>query len=117
MCLRTSEKLSVGSELLSFVTVDFYNHDTQHSSVVDGFNNAYNFQASFKVKMDEFFISFLKERYLKIEFYCVLQQNAELLGTANIPLSQLITENANPNVSAVVELDTKIRSARKGAHE
>lgn len=56
VCLRTSQKIKNLTDMLSFVSVDFYNHETQYTTVVDGKSNTYNFQASFKVCVDEFFI-------------------------------------------------------------
>ncbi|KAL4432319.1 hypothetical protein ABPG74_011078 [Tetrahymena malaccensis] len=117
VCQRQSDTLLNMQEIMTFFTVDFYNHDTQHTTIVDGKKNSYNFQATFKVKVDEFFITFLKEKYLKLELYHVQQQNAILFGTANVPLGQLISENTSPSISAVIEQTVKVRSTRGMAQD
>ncbi|EGR32196.1 hypothetical protein IMG5_092630 [Ichthyophthirius multifiliis] len=112
--LRQNENINDLQCFLSFFTIDFYNHDTQHSSVVEGLRNNYEFQASFKVKVDEFYITYLKERFIKLELYNVQQQNAILIGSANISLFQIISENTKPNISAVIEQSVKIRGLKQG---
>jgi hypothetical protein len=42
--------------LLSFLTIDFYNHDTVHTGIFEGLKTNYDFKVSFKVIVDEFFI-------------------------------------------------------------
>ena len=42
--------------LLSFLTIDFYNHDTVHTGIFEGLQTNYDFKVSFKVTVDEFFI-------------------------------------------------------------
>jgi hypothetical protein len=49
--------------------VDFYDHETQHTSVTDGMNCAFNLQVSFKVMCDGPFIQYLESGLLKFELY------------------------------------------------
>ena len=49
------------------MTVDFYNHDTQHSSIAEGLHTNFNFQISYRVSTDEFFIKYLENGFLKLE--------------------------------------------------
>lgn len=44
------------SNLLSFLTIDFYNHDTVHTGISEGLRTNYDFQVAFKVTVDEFLI-------------------------------------------------------------
>jgi len=45
--------------LITFVTADFYNHDTETSQIAEGFKPIYLSQFSFKNKIDDFYVSFL----------------------------------------------------------
>ena len=45
-------KVMDASNMLTFITADFYNHDTQHTNIVEGIIPNYNFQMSFKVSVD-----------------------------------------------------------------
>ena len=39
----------MAKNLLSFLTIDFYNHDTVHTGIAEGIQTNYDFQLSFKV--------------------------------------------------------------------
>lgn len=51
----------------SFLTVDFYNHETQTSSFAEGLKPVYNVHISFKVNVDDFFLQFLERDSLVFE--------------------------------------------------
>ena len=42
--------------LITFATIDFYNHDTETSQIAEGFRPLYNTQFSFKNKVDDFYV-------------------------------------------------------------
>lgn len=42
--------------LITFVTADFYNHDTETSQIAEGYRPLYNTQFSFKNKIDDFYV-------------------------------------------------------------
>ncbi len=42
--------------LITFVTIDFYNHDTETSQIAEGFRPLYNTQFSFKNRVDDFYV-------------------------------------------------------------
>lgn len=76
-------------KVLTFLTVDFYNHDTQHSSIAEGVHTNYNFQISFKVLIEEVFLQYLEHDFIKIELYVSEGMDAFLVGKANISLKDL----------------------------
>ena len=55
-------------KMLTFVTVDFYNYDTQNSTIVEGLRSNYNFQVAYRVVADELFIRFKKYNYFFFKF-------------------------------------------------
>ena len=89
--------------LLSFITSDFYNHDTQHTNISEGVIPNYNFQMTYKVQIDQFFVQYLETNSIKIDVYGAIGTDAVKLGSANIKLNDLIIENRSKDVSAVVK--------------
>ena len=81
------------SHLNTFCTIDFYNHETQHSNIAVGIKTQYKFQVCFKVTVDEFFVQFLNTGQIKIEIYAAVQTEPLKIGQALIPLNQLIKMN------------------------
>ncbi len=89
--------------LLTFLTIDFYNHETQHTNIAEGLITNFNFQITFKVKCDEFFIKFLESDFIKIELYAAKGEDAIKLGYCNIPLIELKTRNSEDQSSVVID--------------
>lgn len=44
---------------MSFLTVDFYNHDTDHTNVAEGLRYDFRYRMSFKVQVDQTLINYL----------------------------------------------------------
>ena len=42
--------------LITFATIDFYNHNTETSQIAEGYKPIYNTQFSFKNKIDDFYV-------------------------------------------------------------
>lgn len=77
----------------TFVTVDFYNHDSRNSDLAEGFEPTYSTQFSFKNAVDDFYISFLEQKTMVIDFFLSRAQNALKIGSAKIVLSKLIEKD------------------------
>lgn len=76
--------------LITFVTIDFYNHDTETSQLSEGYKPLYNTQFSFKNRVDDFYVQFLQKQTMKIDIY-ISKNNAALhLGHAEIFLRELV---------------------------
>lgn len=54
---------------LTFLTVEFYDHDTKATDVSDGFKPSYATQFSFKNKVDDYYIRFLESKHVKVEVF------------------------------------------------
>ena len=77
----------------TFITVDFYNHETRHSDLSEGFAHHYSTQFSFKNAVDDFFVQYLEKNYVTVEFYLSRAQNALKIGKAKFPLSKVIEKD------------------------
>jgi hypothetical protein len=87
------------ANMMSFLTVDFYLHDTQTSNLLSGSKPIYNFQVSFKVKEDEHLIYYLESDYILIDIYYIKDNMQALLGRGKISLKQIIElENVQNNL-------------------
>jgi hypothetical protein len=54
--LDEKELLLHQNSLITFVTADFYNHDTETSQISEGYRPLYNTQFSFKNRIDDFYV-------------------------------------------------------------
>jgi len=76
--------------LITFVTLDFYNHDTETSQLAEGYRPLYNTQFSFKNRVDDFYVQFLQKNTMKLDIYISKNNSAVHLGYAEIFLKDLI---------------------------
>ena len=77
-------------QLVTFLTFDFYNHDTQHSQIVEGIEPNYGLQVGFRVNVDEFFISYLQKEALYLDVYVSKGTTAFIIGKSKVFLYELI---------------------------
>lgn len=110
----TGGQVKEPNKILTFVTIDFYNHETQHTSIAEGLTTNYNFQIAFKVACDEFFISYLETGFLKFDVYAAAGAVPILLGQVNIPLRNLVLLNRIDNVSAVISEIVQVYNGQSG---
>lgn len=59
----------LASAVQTFITVDFYNHDTRHSDLTEGFEPNYSTQFSFKNNVDDFYIRYLEKNHIVVEIF------------------------------------------------
>lgn len=83
------------NDLLSFISIDFYLHETQTSNLINGPNPNYNFQLTFRVYEDEHLINYLNEDYMIIELYYLSNNKQIIFGNGKIKLDQLIRAESN----------------------
>ncbi|KRX10045.1 C2 domain [Pseudocohnilembus persalinus] len=107
--ILTEELVPNLRNLLSFVTVDFFNHDTQHSTITEGIKSKINFQVSFKVDIDEFLYKHITTNSIKLELYCGNGEEPLKLGEGSIPLLDLDVKNDQPDKSYVLGGTTFIK--------
>lgn len=84
------------NNIMSFIAVDFYLHETQTSNLNAGIKPIYNLQMSFKVTVEENFIHYLESENINIDIYYIRDNKQDLLGKAKISLYDIL-ESENPN--------------------
>jgi len=78
-------------ELMTLVSVDFYDHDTKTSQLTSGFRPQYKSQISFRSEMNSFYIEYLSKNKMKLEIYSAESgKKALLLGSCDVLLSELV---------------------------
>ena len=86
-----SEELGFNIDhILSFFSVDFYIHETQTSDILNGKTLQFNFQITFKIDMNEKFISYLESEYIYIDIYSLRDNVQTIFGKGKISLKELI---------------------------
>ena len=88
-------------DLLSFISVDFYLHETQTSNLSSGPKINYNLQLTFRVNVDEDFIHYLNENYIIIQLYIIQNNIQTIIATGKISLHQLLNAEKNPKTRVV----------------
>jgi hypothetical protein len=76
--------------LITFVSLDFYNHDTETSQIADGFKPLYNTQFSFRNKIDDFYVQYLMKNTMKMDIYISKNNAAIHIGHAEIFLREIM---------------------------
>ena len=99
-CVKNKLGLEIDN-LMSFISVDFYLHETQTSNLMSGKNPNYNLQLSFKVVVDENFIIFLQDDYIIIELYYLKNNTQTIFANGKINLNQLIQIENDPRTRVV----------------
>lgn len=96
-----NNKIKQAAQLVSFLTIDFYNHETQHSHFVEGTprNVASNF--SFRVEVDLSLARFLSRQAVRLELWSPQGNATVQLGRGEVWLRDLLA-NATKEVSSVV---------------
>ena len=95
------------SELVTFLTVDFYNHETQVTNICTGVKPYYNIHISFKVTVDDHFLMYLEKGYVTLDAVASKEQGQISLGSGKIFLMELIKKAGsgylNSDHGAVIE--------------
>lgn len=91
----------VPSQVQTFISVDFFNHDSKHTDLSEGFEPVYNTLFSFKNTVDDFYLKHLEKDSILVDFFAVPQkaadqsrtQNAMKIGSARLPLNKLLEKD------------------------
>ena len=105
-----SEELGFNIDhILSFFSVDFYVHETQTSDILNGKTPQFNFQITFKVDMNEKFITYLESEYIYLDIYSLRDNVQSIFGKGKIRLKDLIeveksTQSSTRVINSIVSL-------------
>lgn len=95
-------QVSVIANFLTFLTVDFYNMETQTTSLCESLKPKYNIHISFKVNVSDFFIKTLENGYIYLETHASKADSHVSFARLQIPLNVLLQRS-----SAVSDINTK----------
>ena len=87
--------------LKSFISVDFYIHETQVSNLMTGQKPNYNFQLSYNVTVDDNFLMYLQDDSILIELYYLKNNTQTIFANGKINLNQLIQIESDPKTRVV----------------
>ncbi|CDW86689.1 protein fantom [Stylonychia lemnae] len=74
----------------TFISVDFYNHDSKPGPVSEGFEPNFSTQFCFKNNVDDFYVQYLEEKYITIDVFLQRAQKFLKIGTARLVLSKIL---------------------------
>ncbi|CAM9344057.1 unnamed protein product, partial [Phaeothamnion confervicola] len=74
----------------TFVVVDFFDYESQATPLLTGPSPRYDFAATYKVTVDDFFLRFLGTESLSLELNQTRAADFELLARARVPLADLL---------------------------
>lgn len=81
----------------TFVSVDFYNHDSKTTDQADGFDVSYNTLFTFRNIVDDFYLKHLDHEHITIDVFALpLSQSGYKpngvikIGTAKLPLVKVL---------------------------
>ena len=93
--LQALMPLEEGAELMTFLSCDFYDHDSRESEQVPGHDPIYNTLFSFKNTMDDFYVKHLESDYLTVDVFANVRNKTLKVGTARIVLSVVLQGDFN----------------------
>ena len=78
----------------TFMTVDFFEHETQATAVQAGLNITTDHTLQFVVKVDDFFLEYLTTRHLPVELNKSLGLDFAAVGVAHVNLKRVLDDAA-----------------------
>ena len=84
----------------TFLVVDFYEHEPQTSDVVQGVKPRLDTSFQFVVAVDNFFIGYMNSRNVIVEVNKVNGLDYSVIGAAEIPLRQMLSEKYSGGLRA-----------------
>lgn len=113
-------QLMGGHEILphqmhTFVSIDFYNHDSKTTDQAEGYDVSYNTLFSFRNVVDDFYLKFLDNEHIVADVYAVpisqsgFKPNGAIkLGTAKLPLIKVIENDSSFQAQEITNGDLKV---------
>lgn len=89
MCLQAE---LLDPDVSTFLTWDFYMHDSQATPVLSGTTPTFNTTVQYVVETDTFLLEYLDTKYLELELCGARGWDYEVLGTARMPLKQILDD-------------------------
>ena len=74
----------------TFIVMDFFDYESQATSLVSGNKPAWDFAASFKIKVDDFFLRYFATDTIAFELNMAMKGDFRLLARCTVPLRDLL---------------------------
>ena len=98
-------KEALPSAIQTFVTFDFYDHNTNRTEVGVGYEPQFDQIISFKNTVDDFYLNYLEKECIVAEVFTVkggIQQSSyEKIGEARLPLSCILQQDTSFQVQEI----------------
>ena len=95
----------------TFVTLDFFNHDTKHTDLITGYDPQFDFIFNFKNQVDDFYLKYLSEESVLIEVFTVKSSGnrvTEKIGEAKLPLIILLQNDQGFQTQAITQAQNNV---------
>jgi Ca2+-binding EF-hand superfamily protein len=80
--------LSPGSS--AFVVIDFFDYDSQTTSLLSGLKPVWDFATTYKINVDDFLLRYIATDVITLELNMACQGDFTMLARCNVPLSSLL---------------------------
>lgn len=90
------------SQVRTFLSVDFYNHDSKYTDQAEGFESVYNTLFSFRNCVDDFYLQHCEREFINVDVYVLPITSTDeqmrpsgviKIGTAKLPLFKLLEQD------------------------
>jgi len=93
--------------ILTLLTIDFYNHETQSTGLSDGLKPGYNTLIAFRATMDEFFIRHIEKEAMSLEAHINTGKAHTTFAKGKVVLSELLQGKPVDSMAVLLSLDGK----------
>lgn len=93
--------------ILTLLTIDFYNHETQSTGLSDGLKPVYNTLVAFRTVMDEFFMRHIEKEFMTLEAHINTGKAHMTFAKGKVVLSELLQGKAVDSMAVLLSLDGK----------
>ncbi|KAI6650591.1 Protein fantom-like [Oopsacas minuta] len=100
-------QLSLHSEVLErlgrtephlFLSYDFFEYETEMTTVTKGFRPIFNFRSNFVIKVDDFFLDYVMKQTVPIEIYQTQGLEYELVAKGHLDLKSLLHDHGSSKI-------------------
>ena len=101
----------------TFITLDFFNHDTRHTDMFTGYDPQYKTLFSFKNSVDDFYLKHLFKEYVLAEIFTIKGSRTrvtEKIGEAKLPLQILLHGDTSDQAAQILHTQADGRTSYLG---
>jgi Ca2+-binding EF-hand superfamily protein len=88
------DHLAETGEYVTFIGVDFFDHETQTTSLCEGLRPYFNLHISYKVKVNDFFIKYLEKDFITLEVHASKGNKHVTFAIGKISLKEILNRTS-----------------------